>query len=38
MLRRKDIKKHKNRSDKMTLMHLDMATAKINKILVGKPI
>jgi hypothetical protein len=35
---KKDIKKHKNRSDKMTLMHLDMATAKINKILVGKPI
>jgi hypothetical protein len=35
---RKDIKKHKNKSDKMTKMHLDMATAKINKILVGKPI
>ena len=35
---KKDIKKHKNRSDKMTKMHLDMATAKINKILVGKPI
>ena len=35
---KKDIKKHKNRSDKMTLMRLDMATAKINKILVGKPI
>ena len=38
MLRRKDIKKHKNRSDQMTKMHLDMAMAKINKILVGKPI
>jgi hypothetical protein len=35
---KKDIKKHKNRSDKMTKMHLDMATAKINKILIGKPI
>ncbi|MDA7708444.1 zinc-dependent metalloprotease [Flavobacteriaceae bacterium] len=35
---RKDIKKHKNRSDQMTKMHLDMAMAKINKILVGKPI
>ncbi len=35
---RKDIKKHKKKSDKMTKMHLDMATAKINKILVGKPI
>ena len=35
---KKDIKKHKNRSDKMTKMHLDMAMAKINKILVGKPI
>ncbi|MDB9976708.1 zinc-dependent metalloprotease [Flavobacteriaceae bacterium] len=35
---KKDIKRHKNRSDKMTKMHLDMATAKINKILVGKPI
>ena len=35
---KKDIKKHKNRSDKMTKMHLDMATAKINKILNGKPI
>ncbi|MDB9902612.1 zinc-dependent metalloprotease, partial [Flavobacteriaceae bacterium] len=35
---RKDIKKHKNRSDQMTKMHLDMAMAKINKILAGKPI
>ena len=35
---KKDIKKHKNRSDKMTKMHLDMAMTKINKILVGKPI
>ena len=35
---KKDIKRHKNRSDKMTKMHLDMAMAKINKILVGKPI
>ena len=35
---RKDIKKHKNRSDQMTKMHLDMAMAKINKILTGKPI
>ena len=35
---KKDIKKHKNKSDKMTKMHLDMATAKINKILNGKPI
>ena len=35
---KKDIKKHKNRSDKMTKMHLDMAMAKINKILIGKPI
>ena len=35
---KKDIKKHKNKSDKMTKMHLDMATAKINKILIGKPI
>ena len=35
---KKEIKKHKNRSDKMTKMHLDMATAKINKILIGKPI
>ncbi|MDC3348697.1 zinc-dependent metalloprotease [Flavobacteriaceae bacterium] len=35
---KRDIKRHKNRSDKMTKMHLDMAMAKINKILVGKPI
>jgi hypothetical protein len=35
---RKDIKKHKNRSDQMTKMHLDMAMEKINKILAGKPI
>ena len=35
---KKDIKRHKNRSDKMTKMHLEMAMAKINKILVGKPI
>ena len=35
---RKDIKKHKNRSDQMTKMHLDMVMAKINKILAGKPI
>ena len=35
---KKDIKRHKNRSDKMTKMHLDMAMTKINKILVGKPI
>jgi hypothetical protein len=35
---KKDIKKNKNRSDKMTKMHLDMAMTKINKILVGKPI
>ena len=35
---KKDIKKYKNKSDKMTEMHLDMAMNKINKILVGKPI
>ena len=35
---RKDIRKYKNKSDKMTKMHLVQATAKINRILAGKPI
>ena len=36
---RKDIKKSiKKNSDKMNKMHLEMATAKINRILIGKPI
>jgi hypothetical protein len=35
---RKDIRKYKNKSHKMTTMHLELATAKINRILAGKPI
>ena len=35
---RKDLKKHKNKSDKMTKMHLEMVQNKISSILVGKPI
>ncbi len=35
---RKDIRKYKNKSHKMSSMHLDLATAKINRILAGKPI
>jgi hypothetical protein len=35
---RKDLKKHKNKSDKMTKMHLEMVKNKISSILVGKPI
>ena len=35
---RKDLKKHKNKSDKMTKMHLEMVQNKISNILVGKPI
>ena len=35
---RKDLKKHKNRSDKMTKMHLEMVQNKISSILIGKPI
>ena len=35
---RKDIRKYKNKSDKMSSMHLELATAKINRILAGKPI
>ena len=35
---RKDLKKHKNKSDKMTKMHLEMVQNKISSILIGKPI
>ncbi len=35
---RKDLKKHKNKSDKMTKMHLEMVRNKISSILIGKPI
>jgi hypothetical protein len=35
---RKDLKKHKNKSDKMTKMHLEMVQNKISSILLGKPI
>ena len=35
---RKDLKKHKNKSDKMTKMHLEMVQNKISSILTGKPI
>ncbi len=35
---RKDIRKYKNKSHKMSSMHLELATAKINRILAGKPI
>ena len=35
---RKDLKKHKNKSDKMTKMHLEMVKNKISSILIGKPI
>ena len=35
---RKDIRKYKNKSDKMSRMHLELASAKINKILSGKTI
>ncbi|MDA8589487.1 zinc-dependent metalloprotease, partial [Flavobacteriaceae bacterium] len=35
---RKDLKKHKNKSDKMTKMHLEMVHNKISSILIGKPI
>ena len=35
---RKDLKKHKNKSDKMTKMHLEMVQSKISSILIGKPI
>ena len=34
----KDIRKYKNKSDKMTKMHLELASSKINKILAGKSI
>ena len=35
---KKDLKKHKNKSDKMTKMHLEMVQNKISSILIGKPI
>ena len=35
---RKDLKKYKNKSDKMTKMHLEMVQNKISSILIGKPI
>lgn len=35
---RKDLKKHKNKSDQMTKMHLEMVKNKISIILNGKPI
>ena len=35
---RKDLKKHKNKSDKMTKMHLEMVQNKISSILIVKPI
>jgi predicted small metal-binding protein len=35
---RKDLKKHKKKSDKMTKMHLEMVQNKISSILTGKPI
>ena len=35
---RKDLKKHKNKSDKMTKMHIEMVQNKISSILTGKPI
>ena len=35
---RKDLKKHKNKSDKMTKIHLEMVKNKISSILIGKPI
>ena len=35
---RKDLKKHKNKSDKMTKMHIEMIQNKISSILTGKPI
>lgn len=35
---RKDLKKHKNKSDQMTKMHLEMVKNKISTILNGKPI
>jgi hypothetical protein len=35
---RKDLKKHKNKSDKMTKIHLEMVQNKISSILIGKPI
>ena len=35
---RKDLKKHKNKSDKMTKMHIEMVKNKISSILIGKPI
>jgi len=35
---RKDLKKHKKKSDKMTSMHVEMLKNKITSILSGKPI